>query len=326
MARTSQASRRQLRRTGTARQWLLLFAVPTSLVGVAFGWALARPEGHDPSSVVRAISLLLGSVVLGLATLGWWSRTGTRPFARNARLWQLSTAIAAAWMLAEGVLLAMTASEADAEPLIELSVGRFGQYVTEISAGRVGLAVLACTVAAATWSAIAFRRKDARLPVPVLVLAALALVARPITGHMSQQMLGSALDVVHALAAAVWLGVLAALGLMLRSRGDWAKWLPRFSDLAVWCVSLLTLTGVVNAAVKLGGVTPLFDTGYGRIVLAKMLVFAVLLGLGWWWRRTWVGQAAAHRIDAETSLRRATVEVVAMAIAFGLAAALATTA
>ncbi|AOW93839.1 copper resistance protein CopD [Rhodococcus sp. WMMA185] len=325
MARTSQASRRELRRAGTARQWLLL-AVPTALVGVAFGWALAWPEGHDPASAVRAISLVLGSVVLGLAVLGWWSRTETRPFAQDARLWQLSTAIAAAWMLSEGLLLTMTASETDAESLLELSVGRFGQYVTEISAGRVGLAVFACTLAATVWSAVAFSYKDARSPMPVLVLAALALVARPITGHMSQQMLGSLLNVVHVLAAALWLGVLAALGLMLRSRGDWARWLPRFSNLAVWCVSLLAVAGVINAAVKLGGVSPLFNTGYGQIMLAKSLLLAALLGLGWWWRRTWVGQAAAHRISAEASLRRATFEVVAMAVVFGLAAVLATTA
>ncbi|MEV0947069.1 CopD family protein [Rhodococcus sp. NPDC049939] len=326
MARTSPASRQELRQAGTARQWLLLFAVPTSLVGVAFGWALARPEDHTSSSAVRAISLLLGSVVLGLAVLGWWSRTDSRSFARDPRLWQLTTLVAASWTLAEGVRLAMTASAVNAEPLLELSSGRFAQYVTETSAGRVGLAVLACTAAATVWSAIAFGRKDARSPVPVLALAALALVARPITGHMSQQTLGSILDVVHVLAAALWLGVLAALGLMLRSRGDWAKWLPKFSDLAVWCVVLLTVAGVINAVVKLGGVTPLFDTGYGRIVLVKSLLLAALLGLGWWWRRTWVGQAAAHRVTAEASLRRATLEVVAMAVVFGLAAVLATTA
>jgi putative copper resistance protein D len=91
-------------------------------------------------------------------------------------------------------------------------------------------------------------------------------------------------------------------------------------------VCLLTLTGVVDAAVRLGGVSALTDTGYGRIVVAKAVMLAALLALGWWWRRTWVGRAAAHRMRADDSLRRATVEVVAMAVAFGLAAALATTA
>ncbi|MBC2641347.1 MULTISPECIES: CopD family protein [unclassified Rhodococcus (in: high G+C Gram-positive bacteria)] len=311
---------------GTARQSWLLFAVPTALVGVACGWALAQPESPTPSSAVRALCLVLGSAVLGLAALCWWSRGDSRPLGRDDRLWRLSTAIAGAWMLAEAVLLAMTASEADALALSELSVGRFGAYVTEISAGRVDVAVLACTVAAIGWSAVAFRRSEARIPVPVLVLAALALVARPITGHMSQQVLGSVLDVVHALAAAVWFGLLAALGLMLRSRGDWSSWLPRYSSVAWRCVWLLTATGVIDAAVRLGGVTPLFDTGYGRIVLAKAVALAALLGLGWWWRRTWVGQASAHRISAEASLRRAIFEVVVMAVPFGLAAALATTA
>ncbi|MCQ4121650.1 CopD family protein [Rhodococcus tibetensis] len=311
---------------GTARQWWLLFAVPTSLVGVAGGWALARPEDPTPSSAVRALCLILGSVVLGLAVLGWWGRTGSRPPTHGAGLWRLLTALAGSWMAAEAVLFAMTAAEADVLPLSGLTVGRFGAYVTDISAGRIDLAVFACTAAATGWSLFAFRHPGARLPVAVAVPATFALVARPVTGHMSQQVLGSALDAVHALAAATWFGLLAALALTLRSRGDWSTWLPRYSNVAVWCVCLLTVTGVVDAAVRLGGPDALLDTGYGRVVIAKAVVLAALLALGWWWRRTWVSRAAAHRMSADDSLQRAALEVVAMAIAFGLAAALATTA
>jgi putative copper resistance protein D len=70
----------------------------------------------------------------------------------------------------------------------------------------------------------------------------------------------------------------------------------------------------------------LVDTGYGRIVLAKTAALLALGALGWWWRRTWVPAAGAHRMQAEDSLRRAVLEALAMAVAFGLAAALATTA
>jgi putative copper resistance protein D len=310
----------------TARQWWLLFAVPTSLVGVAGGWALARPEDPSPSSAVRALCLILGSVVLGLAALGWWGRTDSRPLVQDPNFWRLLTAVAGSWMAAEAVVFAMTAAEADALPLSGLTVGRFGSYVTDISAGRIDLAVFACTAAVTAWSLFAFRHPGARLPVAVAVVTAFAIVARPVTGHMSQQVLGSVLDAVHALAAATWFGLLAALAMTMRSRGDWSRWLPRYSDVAVWCVCLLTLTGVVDAAVRLGGVSALTDTGYGRIVVAKAVVLAALLALGWWWRRTWVGRASAHRMSADDSLRRAAVEVVAMAVAFGLAAALATTA
>jgi putative copper resistance protein D len=158
------------------------------------------------------------------------------------------------------------------------------------------------------------------------VLAALALVARPITGHMSQQAFGSVLGAAHALAAAVWFGLLAALAMTIRTRGEWADALPRYSEWAMRCVVVLTVSGVINSAVRLRSVTPLFDTGYGRIILAKVVVLALLVALAWWWRRTWVRQASNHRLTAEDSLQRATIEVVAMAVAFGLAATLATTA
>ncbi|RZL62905.1 MAG: copper resistance protein CopD, partial [Rhodococcus sp. (in: high G+C Gram-positive bacteria)] len=65
---------------------------------------------------------------------------------------------------------------------------------------------------------------------------------------------------------------------------------------------------------------------YGRVILAKIVAIAMLVALGWWWRRTWVVASAAHRMSSDGSLRRAIGEVVFMAIAFGLAAALATTA
>lgn len=51
-----------------------------------------------------------------------------------------------------------------------------------------------------------------------------------------------------------------------------------------------------------------------------------LLGLGWWWRRSWVPVATDHRMTADSSLRRALIEVVVMAAVFGLAATLAVTA
>jgi putative copper resistance protein D len=62
------------------------------------------------------------------------------------------------------------------------------------------------------------------------------------------------------------------------------------------------------------------------VILAKIVAIAMLVALGWWWRRTWVVASAAHRMSSDGSLRRAIGEVVFMAIAFGLAAALATTA
>ena len=69
-------------------------------------------------------------------------------------------------------------------------------------------ALLATIVAVA-----AYRRGAAWPTTPVLAAAALALIGRPVSGHMSQQPLGSLLDAAHVLAAGLWAGTLTALAL-----------------------------------------------------------------------------------------------------------------
>ncbi|MCJ0906821.1 copper resistance D family protein [Rhodococcus sp. ARC_M6] len=312
--------------TGTANRWWLLFAVPTALLGVLIAWGLATPAGPEASSTVRALAIGSGSVTLGIATLAWMGRGERRPAAPASTMWTQLTAFAAAWFVAEIALLALGAAAADGTPITSLTVGNFGTFVSEVNVGRVGVAIIVCAFAVVCYSVYGFKNPETVTVAPALVVTALALAARPITGHMAQQNFGSILDAVHVLAAALWFGVLAALVLAMPARGAWALWLPKYSELAWRCVLALVITGTINAAVRLGSVTALYDTAYGRVVLAKIVAIALLVVLGWWWRRTWVVASGSHRISADGSLRRAIGEVVFMAIAFGLAAALATTA
>jgi putative copper resistance protein D len=78
--------------------------------------------------------------------------------------------------------------------------------------------------------------------------------------------------------------------------------------------------------VRLTSVTALVDTDYGRLILLKSVLLVALVIGGWWRRRTWVSVIGAHTTHATVSTRRAVVETAAMAVAFGVAAALATTA
>lgn len=309
-------------RTGAER---LLLTVPAGLAGVALAWALATPDGPDASAAVRVFADLLGATVLGLCVLDLLQRGERRPVVPRSRLWRPLAITAGAWALTEVALLVAAAAETSETAAGTLTPGDFGRFVTEISVGQLGVAAIVCTTAIAVAATVAYRRDAGWSPTPIAAVAAVALLARPVTGHMSAQLLGSALVAAHALTAALWLGPLAAMALLLRGRGAWAALLPRYSDLAWKCVAVLTVTGVVDAAVALGGVGALVDTGYGRILLAKSLCLTGLVVLGWWWRRHWVPAATAHRTPERDSLRRATLEVTALALVFGLAAALATT-
>jgi len=91
-------------------------------------------------------------------------------------------------------------------------------------------------------------------------------------------------DLLHVLAAAVWLGGLAALALVVPREGAPAEVRAaaarRFSRLALASVVVLAATGVGRALAELSAVSQLWSTGYGRAIIAKTGLFAVLLGLG----------------------------------------------
>lgn len=304
----------------TPRQWRVLApVVVTALAGVLLAWGLRGAGGFPGVAFARVIADGAGAVVFGLAAL---PRLQDRLTVR----WRPLAVLAGVWFAAEFTVLVCEAAEIVGVPVRALGAAEFGTFLTRLSGGQIGIAILFCTGAIACYAAVAFRRPESASADLVLVFAAVALALRPITGHMSQQAFGSVLAAVHALAAACWLGLLLAMAVVLRTRGEWAATLPRYSALAAPLVVTVALTGLIDGLVRLGGLTPLWTSGYGRILLAKIAVLVVLVGLGWWWRRGWVARAASHRVTAADSLRNATLEVVVMGLAFGLAATLAVTA
>ncbi|MFC9893191.1 CopD family protein [Nocardia sp. NPDC127579] len=297
----------------------LLWLVPAGLLGVALAWALTAPNPAAAEAGVRMLADCAGATVLGLAAL-------PRLHERLDPPWRPLAGLAGIWCAAEAAVLVFDAAEVVGAGVRRLDADQFGAYLTEISGGQIGIAVLLGTAVVAGYAALAYRRPESASADLVLVFAAVTLALRPITGHMSQQAFGSVLAAVHALAAAAWFGLLVALALVVRTRGEWAVVLPRYSAAALPLVAAVAVSGLVNGLVRIGGLTPLVSTGYGRVLLAKAAVLAGLLALGWWWRRGWVRQAAEHRVTARASLRRALLEVVVLAFVFGLAATLAVTA
>jgi putative copper resistance protein D len=95
-----------------------------------------------------------------------------------------------------------------------------------------------------------------------------------------------AADVGHLVAAAAWLGALVPLALLLHAAGHShdqssmtiaRRATQRFSTLGVASVSTLVVTGIVNTWVLAGSVSALLDTDYGRLLLAKVALFVVMV-------------------------------------------------
>lgn len=95
--------------------------------------------------------------------------------------------------------------------------------------------------------------------------------------------LGLGGDAIHAMVAGVWVGGLVGLGVSLRARRgeaaapETAELVDRVSSLAAISVIALVVAGSALAWSELGGLSPLLDTDYGRLLLLKLGLLAVVL-------------------------------------------------
>jgi putative copper resistance protein D len=94
-------------------------------------------------------------------------------------------------------------------------------------------------------------------------------------------------DVLHLCTAGVWIGGLAPLALFLaRIRASFSlnetvvPVLRRFSTFSLCCVSILVVSGLSNSWLLVGSIQALFTTPYGRFLLFKLTIFAILVALG----------------------------------------------
>ena len=288
-------------------------------VSAVLAWALAQTS--LALTLVRAAADGSAVVTLGLAAVPMLDIDRYRTELTRRATGPLTIA-SAIWLVAELVRLCVSAAQAAAIPVSRLGLHTLVDFALHTMPGRVGLfsavaAALVCAAVAAT--------RSASTNVAVAGCAAAGVAARPLTGHLSESAVGGVAVAVHTLAAALWCGALAALVLTIEHRGQWARVLPRFSQLSLVCVVALLVGGVLGAAVTLGSLSQLYTTGYGRLLSAKVLVTVVLVLLGYRNRTMWLPAARTHRATAVVSRSRAVLEVAIMAVALTLAAALAAT-
>jgi copper transport protein len=134
------------------------------------------------------------------------------------------------------------------------------------------------------------RRLLGVIGVPVAFL----VVTPALAGHASVQSPTGVFfpsEVLHVLAASVWVGGVACLLLAVpaatrqlegaqRSRLLLAT-LVRFSPLALASVVVVAATGVVQAYIDVRTLNGLFHTTYGALIIAKTVLLIMLIGLGW---------------------------------------------
>jgi len=111
-------------------------------------------------------------------------------------------------------------------------------------------------------------------------------------GRFEDRILLMALTTGHQLAAAVWVGGVFQILLMWKltrekqiSDGLWAEYLHRFSKVGMFAVAGILLSGVPMAIGYITTFNGFFGTGYGNILLVKILLLVIALGFSWLNRR-----------------------------------------
>jgi copper transport protein len=225
-----------------------------------------------------------------------------------------------------GALLAQAPASTGAA-LTDVTAGDIGSVLTS-SYGLTLLARLGVLALLAGLLPTALRGTASRPRSIALVLLALAgLTTWPLTGHAAASPLSGvivAADVVHMAAMAVWLGGLVTLTVFLLRRTDprvLGVLLPAWSRWAALAVVWLVAGGVVQAVVQVGSVPALWETGYGRLLLAKVGILAATLGAAWYARRL-VQRAQVPAAGAGRMRRTVGVEVLATTVVLGISAVL----
>ena len=164
--------------------------------------------------------------------------------------------------------------------------------------GKVWALRLAILVVAALLVRIMLRRRD-ELPTwwfDAAGVTALALAATPgIAGHPTTGRwvtIAIPADALHVLAMAIWMGGLVGLVLAHADRERFAAVAERFSGVALGAVSVIVATGTFQAVRQVPALGDLWNTDYGRILLGKLVFFALLLALATWSRRVVHGRLA----------------------------------
>jgi putative copper resistance protein D len=272
---------------------------------------------------IAATCVIGGTIAFDLLVLGRGPNALTGAAAEQVRRWLgrlLAAAIVVALLSWCGWLAEVAIGMSGLPAAQALAVPVLRTVVTRTSFGQVwAIRLLLLLLLAAGLPALSPQRRFGVRDAAMAVAGAGLVATLAACGHA----LASArahlwVDAGHLIGAALWLGMLppllAALPRVTAGAAPGclelaATALRRFSPPAMLAVAVLAVTGVANACWLVGSVSDLVTSGYGRLLLAKLALFAVMLLLALANRlrlMPWLDRAAASgdRLAAIRRLRR----------------------
>ena len=207
----------------------------------------------------------------------------------HAWFWRVATVGASVALLSALSLMLGVAANMAGTAAAALDPDTISKVMLGTSFGRVWcwhlffalVLIGACLVPRVSW------RMPAILVLSLLLLVSLGWVGHAVEGQGAARLVHQINQMVHLLAAGLWLGGLVPLAWLLaraQSRGE--AWMsvardvvPRFSQMGYAAVALLAATGTVNALLLVGNAEALVGTPYGRLLSVKILLFLAMVAV-----------------------------------------------
>ena len=267
--------------------------------------------------------------LFGLPLFGFYGLRGVERSVEGVRsLRRLYALTAAAGLVFSGLGIIVLAASMSGVPLGQVDASSISLLVFETTIGtawQVRMAALVLVLGAALFLNVA-KHVPASL---IAVAGGVGLATLAWGGHATATEgtagtihLGS--DVIHLLAAGIWTGALLSLSyLLFRPRrkitdahvGITHRALASFAFVGTAVVTLIVLTGLVNSWFLIGlqGAGSILASFYGELLIAKLLLFLLMLGLAAVnrYRMTPALEAAIARSDHSAAVNglRATLAV-----------------
>ena len=220
------------------------------------------------SSFITLIGILVGLAFLAPENKGYF---------QPSRLQKFLAPVSLAWLLSSIFFLMSEVAFILNTPISEVIDGNIlRSFITQTTLGKLFeiqiVAALVCAFAAV-------RVKKTGGVVFLIFIAWIGGLAPYLESHGSgagNHMLAIGLVIVHVAAISLWFGGVIALFLMSKSDREIAR--KRFTPLALWCVSAIALTGVVNAFIRIESFANI-RSDYGVLVILKTGIFIFVLAL-----------------------------------------------
>lgn len=312
-------------------------AIAATLIGMTFTGAFATGTAlYNPGDLVtyglpiaRTVHDLAAAATVGLLVLaatvlpGQTKRPGEIGHAQwKAARWAAIVGIV--WFVAAVVVIILSGIQISGVPVGDpLFASTFRTFLFDVELGQSLVVSALCILAAVIVALVARRITWVGI---AAALALFALLPLALSGHAAGS-LGHDNAVnslaVHLVGVTVWVGGLAGiLALRRQVNKGFGVAVARYSNLAGWAFGAVAFSGVVNAALRLGGWSDLLQP-YGLLIVAKASILVLLGVFGAMQRRRLIPGLRVDPMNRRLFLRFATAEVVFMALAIGISVGLA---